>query len=148
VGNALGDASYYQQAGVFLNYTVSSASGLTNGGILQEHCEAVLGACSQVRFRSDLPAFKGLFVNAVADWSAATGNNSFTRFLNQQAAAVIQNAIRGPNSDLAHCSAPRSCQFSFHWTGEPDPVPLGPTVGGQESALDALTSVLPSRSFP
>lgn len=145
MGNALGDSSYYSQASAFLNYTLSPSSGLTSGGILQEHCEASAGACSQARFRLDLPAYKGLFINAVADWAASTGNHAFDGFLGAQAAAVVQNAIRGPHNNLAHCTTPHTCQFSFHWTGERDPAPLGITLGGQESALDALTAVLPQR---
>jgi glycosyl hydrolase family 76 len=143
MGSALQDATYYGAAANFLAYTINPASGLTSGGILQEHCEATIGACSQVRFRLDLPAYKGIFVNAMADWTVATGNNTFAGFLRTQANAVLQNAIRGPHNDLAHCATPRTCQFSFHWTGERDPAPLGITLGGQESAIDVLTSVLP-----
>jgi hypothetical protein len=143
MGNALGDPSYYGRAAAFLNYTLSPASGLTNNGILQEHCEATAGSCSRVRFRLDLPAYKGVFINAVADWAAATGSHDYDAFLGAQAAAVVQNAIRGTHNAVAHCATPHTCQFSFHWTGEPDPAPLGITLGGQESALDALTAVLP-----
>ncbi len=146
MGNVTGDQSDYQQAAAFLNYTMSSTSGLTSGGILQEHCEATYGACSRVRFRLDLPAFKGIFINALVDYEASTHSTPYSGFLQAQANAVIQNAIRGPHNDLAHCAAPRTCQFSFHWTGEREPAPLGITVGGQVSALDALTAVLPTRS--
>lgn len=146
MGNIIGDPSYYQQAAAFLNYTAAPASGLTSGGILQEHCEAVIGACSQVHFRLDLPAFKGLFVNAVSDWEASTHSDIYSAFLQAQATAVVQNAIRGPTNDIARCATPHTCQFSFHWTGERDPSPLGITLGGQVSALDALIAALPSSS--
>jgi hypothetical protein len=145
MGAALDDPSYYNQAATFLHYTTSPASGLVSNGIPQEHCEAVPGACSQVRFRLDLPAYKGLFVNAVADWEAASGNHDFDAFLRAQAAAVVQNAIRGPHGGPSHCVSARTCQVSFHWTGAADPAPLGVTLGGQESALDALTAGLPQR---
>jgi hypothetical protein len=145
MGRALSDPSYYDQAAAFLRYTISPASGLTSGGILQEHCEATTGACGHVRFRLDLPAYKGLFINAVDDWAAATGDHSFDGFLRAQASAVVQNAIRGSHNDIAHCASPHTCQFGFHWTGAWDPAPLGITLGGQESALDALTAVLPRR---
>jgi len=143
MGNTVNSWSYYEQAQGFLNYTLSPASGLTYHGVLQEHCEATLGACSQVLFRLDLPAYKGLFVNAMADWDASTGSNAFAAALDTQATAVVQNAIRGPHNDVAHRATPHTCQFSFHWTGESDPAPMGITLGGQESALDALTAVLP-----
>ncbi|HTX33082.1 MAG TPA: glycoside hydrolase family 76 protein [Solirubrobacteraceae bacterium] len=139
MGATLNSGSYYAQAERFLNYTISPVSGLTANGILQEHCEATLGACSRVQYPLDLPAYKGLFVNAVADWSAVTRSPIFNGFLRAQARAVINNAIRGPSP----CASPRTCQFSFHWTGEADPSPLGVTLGGQVSALDALTAVLP-----
>lgn len=146
MGNVIGDPAYYQQAAAFLNYTISPSSGLTSGAILQEHCEAVVGACSQVRYRLDLPAYKGLFVNAVSDWEASTHSNAYSGFLQTQATAVVRNAIRTPTNNIAHCATPHTCQFSFHWTGERDPSPLGITLGGQVSALDALTAVLPSPS--
>ncbi|MBV8430829.1 MAG: hypothetical protein JO244_06685, partial [Solirubrobacterales bacterium] len=145
MGNILNDSAYYGAAANFLNYTISPASGLTSNGILQEHCEAVLGACGQVRFPLDLPAYKGLFVNAMVDWEASTGGREFDSFLRTQANAVIQNAIRGSRNQLAHCGTPHTCQFSFHWTGERDPTPLGITLGGQVSAIDALTAALPAR---
>jgi hypothetical protein len=143
IGVTLNDSSYYGQAQAFLNYTIGPVSGLTSGGVLQEHCEATLGACSHVQFPLDLPAYKGLFVDAMSDWASATRSTTFNSFLQAQARAVIANAIRGPNNDVTHCATPRTCQFSFHWTGERDPTPLGITLGGQESALDALTAVLP-----
>jgi hypothetical protein len=139
----LNSSSYYGQAEAFLNYTISPASGLTSGGILQEHCEASLGACSHVQFPRDLPAYKGIFVNAMSDWASATGSTTFDAFLRAQAGAIIRNALRGPHNDVTHCASPHTCQFSFHWTGERDPTPLGVTLGGQESALDVFTAVLP-----
>ena len=142
-GASLNNPAYYGQAEVFLNYTISPVSGLTANGILQEHCEATTGACSNVQYPLDLAAYKGLFINAVSDWAATTGNSTFNGFLRAQASAVVQNAIRGPRNDMTRCGTPRTCQFSFHWTGERDPSPLGITLGGQESALDALTAVLP-----
>lgn len=140
---AANNPSYYGQAEAFLNYTISPTSGLTSNGILQEHCEATSGACSHVQFPLDLPAYKGIFLDAMSDWASATESTAFNAFLSAQAAAVIKNAIRGPHNDVTHCASPHTCQFSFHWTGERDPTPLGITLGGQESALDALTAVLP-----
>jgi len=143
MGTALQDPSYYDEAAAFLRYTISPASELVTNGILQERCESILGKCDDLHFRMDLPAYKGLFIDAVSDWSTATGSPAFDGFLRTQASAVVTNAIRGPNNDPARCRTPHTCQFAFHWTGERDPAPLGVTLGGQESALDALTAVLP-----
>jgi hypothetical protein len=142
MGNAVNSATYYGQAKAFLDYTVSPASGLTAHGILQEHCEATVGACSRVQFQLDLPAYKGIFVNAMSDWDSYTHSTAFNGFLRAQATAVVANAVRGPRNDVERCATPRTCQFSFHWTGEWDPSPLGITLGGQLSGLDALTAVL------
>jgi len=143
MGNALGEPSYYDQAAAFLRYTISPASELISNGILEERCERTLGGCDHLHFRRDLPAYKGLFVDAVSDWADATHSHAFRSFLRTQAAAVVDNAIRGPNNDIAHCAIPRTCQFAFHWNAEPDPDPIGVTLGGQESGLDALIAVLP-----
>lgn len=143
MAGTVNDSTYYGQAEAFLNYTISPVSGLTSGGILQEHCEATVGACGHVQFPLDLPAYKGIFVSAMSDWASATRSTTFNAFLRTQARAIIANAIRGPHNDVTHCASPRTCQFSFHWTGERDPTPLGITLGGQESALDTLTAVLP-----
>jgi hypothetical protein len=145
MGAMLGDSAYYQSALAFLEYAINPASGLTSDGILREHCEATAGACGQVQFKLDLPAYKGLFVNALADWSQATRSGAFNGFLRAQANAVINNALRGAHNNVTHCATPATCEFAFHWSGEPDPSPLGITLGGQESGLDALTAVLPTR---
>ena len=145
MGAALRDPAYYDQAAAFLRYTISPASELVSNGVLQERCESIFGKCDDLHFRLDLPAYKGLFIDAVSDWSAATGSHAFDGFLQTQARAVVTNAIRGPNNDPARCRTPHTCEFAFHWTAERDPAPLGVTLGGQESGLDALTAVLPSR---
>jgi Glycosyl hydrolase family 76 len=146
LGNALGDPSYYDEAEAFLQYTISPASELTGNGILEERCEGIFGGCDHLHFRRDLPAYKGVFIDAVSDWAAATHSDAFGPFLEAQATAVVDNAVRGPNSDPARCVTPHTCQFAFHWNGERDPLPIGVTLGGQESALDALMAVLPSQS--
>jgi Glycosyl hydrolase family 76 len=145
-GLALGDPGYADQASAFLTWAVGPDSGLTANGILQERCEAIPGRCAQQRFRRDLPAYKGLLVDALSDWESATRRSDFDAFLRAQAAAVLANAIRGPGNRPGHCANPRGCQFAFSWTGRPDPAPIGVTLGGQESALDALVAVLPKGS--
>ena len=143
LGNALHDPSYYAYAVNFLRYTLWPASRLVTHGVLQERCERRPGRCGQLGFHLDLPAYKGIFVNAVVDWSAATRSRAFRSFLLAQAVAVLNNTIRGEREKPGRCATPQTCQFAFSWAGRTEPPSLGVTLGGQESALDALTAVLP-----
>lgn len=144
LGNALHDRSYYTYAARFFRYTLSPRSRLSVRGILQERCEAIPGRCARLGYRLDLPAYKGLFVNAVSDWSAAAGSKAYRRFLLAQAVTVVNNSIRGARDVPGGCATPQTCQFAFSWTHTPaHPDGLGVTLGGQESAIDALTAVLP-----
>ena len=145
LGNALHDPSYYAYAGDFLRFTLTRRSGLISNGVLQERCEPFPGQCNHLGFKLDLPAYKGVFVNAAVDWSAATGTSVLRPFLRAQAVAVLDNAIRGPRDQPGRCATPQTCQFAFSWTGRPEPPSLEVTLGGQESGLDALTAVLPER---
>jgi len=146
LGNALHDPSYYDYAFNFLRYALTPSSGLIYRGVLQERCEAFPGQCNHLGFHLDLPAYKGIFVNAVSDWSRATGSRAFRPFLHAQAVAVVDNTIRAGGDTPGHCATPQSCQFAFSWVGRPEPSSLGVTLGGQESAIDALTAALPQRS--
>lgn len=147
VGTALNDRSYYRQAARFLRFTLTPRSGLISHGILEERCETQHGGCRRLHYKFDIPAYKGLFVNAVVDWSEATGSREYGSFLATQARAVLDRAIAQSGGGPARCATPQSCQFNFLWTEPTDPTStLGVTVGGQESALDALTAVLPRRA--
>jgi hypothetical protein len=150
MGIARHDPIYFRYAGRFLRYTLSPASHLTTGGILQEHCEANPGHCTHLAYRFDIPAFKGLFVAAVYDWSRATGSNAFHRFLLKQAQAVVRNAIIAPGNQPGQCQTAASCRFALQWAAPVNPgaASVGATVGGQESGLDALTAVLPRGRGP
>lgn len=145
LGNAVHDPTYYAYAAHFLRYALTPGSGLSFHGILQERCERRRGRCDHLGYRLDLTAYKGVFVKAVSDWSAATHSNAFSSFLRAQAVAVLNNAVRAPNGTPGHCKTPQSCQFAFSWTGR-KPAPIGVTVGAQVSAIDALTAVLPAKS--
>jgi len=145
LGNALHDPSYYDYAFNFLRYALTQSSGLISHGVLQERCEAFPGQCAHLGFHLDLPAYKGIFVDAVSDWSKATRSKAFRPFLQAQAVAVVDNTIRAAGDAPGRCATPQSCQFAFSWTGRPQPPSLGVTLGGQESAIDALTAVLPQR---
>ena len=145
LGSALHDPVYYTYAANFFRYALSWYSHLSVHGVLQERCEDRPTTCARLGYRLDLPAFKGIFVNAVVDWTAATGSRVLIPFLRAQATAVVDHAIRGPDGTPGDCRTPQTCQFAFNWTGRygdrSDAV--GVTLGGQESAIDALTAVLP-----
>jgi hypothetical protein len=147
MGIAIHDRSYYAYAERFFRYTLSPESRLSVHGILEERCEAIPGRCARLGYRLDLPAYKGVFVNAVSDWSAATGSHVFHRFLLAQSIAVVDNTIRGAGDQPGRCATPQTCQFAFSWThSATQPFHPGVTLGGQESAIDALTAVLPKQS--
>ena len=145
LGVALHQPFYFRLASRFIRYVLNYKSGLMTRGVLQERCESLSTACHDRRNRLDIPAFKGIFIQAVADWTAATRKRTFMRFLSNQAAAVVDNAIIDRDNQLASCSTVTSCRFAFIWNrpldGNPPPVPV--TVASQESALDALTAVVP-----
>jgi Glycosyl hydrolase family 76 len=146
MGIALHYPFYFRLASRFIRYVLNYKSGLISHGVLQEHCESLSGACREMKNRLDIPAFKGVFIQAVSDWSAATGKNTFARFLHNQAAAVVDNAVVDAQNQAADCSTAPNCRFAFIWgppldLGQP-PVPV--TVASQESAIDALTAVLPA----
>jgi len=145
LGTALHDSSYYRQAARFFRYTLSRRSGLNAHGVLTERCESQDGGCRRLKYRLDIPAYKGLFINAVVDWSAATRSHRYRSFLRAQASAVVDDAIAPALDGSPACSTAQSCQFNFVWTQPtaPSSTAIGVTVGGQESALDALTAVLP-----
>lgn len=148
VGVATHEYKYFRQAARFIHYVLNYKSGLIAHGILQEHCESLSGACHRMRNRLDIPAFKGIFIQAVADWRAATHRPYFLRFLRNQAAAVVDNAIVNPANQLASCAAPDSCRFAFDWARQldPGPPPVPVTAAAQQSGIDALTAVLPAKS--
>jgi hypothetical protein len=146
LGNALNDPSYYRTAARFLRYVLRPSNHFVVGGVLQEHCEAI-ALCTQNSLgnRYDITAFKGIFVQAVADWTAATGSHEFEPFLRAQARAVVRNATRGPTHDGV-CPSAHTCQFAFSWARPFRTTPAAEqlaTVGTQESALAALIAVLP-----
>ena len=146
LGNTLNDPSYYRTAARFLRYVLRPSNRFVVNGVLQEHCEAI-ALCTQSSLgnRYDITAFKGIFVQAVADWTAATGSHEFEPFLKAQARAVVRNSIRGPTHSGV-CPSPHSCQFAFSWARPFSSTPSSEqlaTVGTQESALSALIAVLP-----
>jgi hypothetical protein len=142
VGTALHQPWYYKEALKFLRVAIDPKSGLIRHGILREHCEDVRGNCAKKKSRLDLPAYKGILVNALVDYDKATQSNTFGPFLLAQASAVVQHAILGGSSNP--CGTPSSCLFGFYWVPPPHLAgdAVGATLGGQESGIEALTAVL------
>jgi hypothetical protein len=148
MGVALHKPIYFRFASRFIRYVLNYKSGLIAHGILQEHCEALSSACRDNRNRLDIPAWKGIFIQAVDDWTRATHRRTFVRFLHNQAAAVVDNAVVTSANQPANCAAPTTCRFAFIWGRalDPGPPPVPVTVASQESAIDALTAVLPAKN--
>ena len=141
LGLAAHDSSYYNRAAAFLRYALQPASGFVFRGVLQDHCEPLSPNCSALATRLDVTAFKGLLVQAIDDWSRVTGNGEFSGFLRAQATAITSHDILGATPRAPGCRSPQTCQFGFSWARVLNPMLV--TVGTQESALDALTAVLP-----
>jgi hypothetical protein len=148
MGLALHQPWYYREADKFLRVGIDPRSGLIRHGILREHCEDVQGNCARKDSRLDLPAYKGILVNALADYDKATGTDTFRPFLLTQAAAVVRHAILGGVG--SGCQTPSTCLFGFYWAPPPHLANdvVGATLGGQESGIDALTAVLPPPTAP
>jgi hypothetical protein len=107
--------------------------------VLQEPCEARRGLCSRGPRALDSSVYKGLFVNAVADWSAATGSLLYDAFLVDQARAVLANAASDGRA-LTGCQTPADCQLGYYWSRRISPAlaPMPVNAGTQFSGLSAL----------
>ena len=119
LGNALNDPSYYRTAARFLRYVLRPSHRFVVGGVLQEHCEAV-DLCTHNYNRYDITAFKGIYMQAVSDWSTATGSKEFEPFLRTQAQAVVRDAIRGPTRGVLPLGPRLSVRFLLGQTVQPD----------------------------
>jgi len=144
MGSALNNPAYYRVAARFLRYVLHPGHGFLSHGVLLEHCEAN-HECNGDFNRYDITAFKGIFVQAVADWTAATGSQHFLPFLRRQGEAVIHRALVSGRPS-GRCTSAHSCQFGFSWTLPYSQTP-GPerlvTVGTQESAIVPLIALAP-----
>jgi hypothetical protein len=119
---------------------------MTYNGVIQEPCEARPYRCHGGRRLSDSTIWKGIFVDAVADWSVATQSKVYGRFLARQAQALLDNAATN-GTQLTHCVTPHDCQLNFYWSRAIPPsaqLPVGP--GSQEAGLSALTDALGASS--
>jgi Glycosyl hydrolase family 76 len=144
VGTALHDGSYYTQANQFLKFARSEKSTMVNSkGILQEPCERATNGCTGTILYYDQISWKGILIQAFADYTAATGSTEYHSFLRRQASAVVHNAIVNSDGQPGDCQTPDSCEFVFYWGW-----PLTPSRSvfvnhaTQMDALDALTAAL------
>jgi Glycosyl hydrolase family 76 len=144
VGTALHDSSYYAQANQFLKFARSEKSTMVNSkGILQEPCERATRGCTGTILYYDELSWKGILVQAFADYTAATGSTEYHGFLRRQASAIVHNSIVRSDGTPGDCQTPDSCEFVFYW-GWPLTPSRSPFVNHatQMNALDALTAAL------
>ena len=142
MGLATGRPFYFVQARRFINYALQPKSKMIAGGVLQQPCEAETRRCLNLLSVHDSTVYKGLFVDAVADWEAATGSHVYDDFLRRQSQAVIHAASDGTR--LTSCQTPHDCQFTFYWARPAPPPSSGLAVvpGMQDSGLSVLTDEL------
>jgi hypothetical protein len=161
LGTALHDNSYYRQANAFLRYTLSSQAGFVNKNtsILQEVCERGRTACTDKPDFLDVVSWKGILMQALQDYRAATGSTAYDAFILRQADAIVHNSILQPNGQSSSCNAAGNCpqangspgrcrtaddcQFVFYWGWPLSPL-RSPFVNDatQMGAIDALTAAL------
>lgn len=142
MGVALHDQSYLVEARRFLDYTMSPASGMSRDGVLQERCEARRTMCHGLR-QFDVSSFKGIFVQAVADYDLATRTHTYRPWLKTQADAIVAQAVSDGRRPMK-CATPRGCQFGLYWSRDvrPSAAPVPSSLATQTSALQALTAAL------
>lgn len=139
VGLLTHDQSDVNEATVFINRVLQPRHRMLVAGVLQEPCEGMNRLCLGQSY--NITVFKGLFDDAVADWSAATRSAAYEPFLAAQAEAIIDNAT-GTTRDA--CTSARSCQLSMYWARRVPEAhqPIVPTPGSQASGLSALVNAL------
>jgi hypothetical protein len=140
LGLALNQPSYSGLAQNFIQDTLSDSQFMYNG-VLQNRCEALSPDCQGNSNQLDTTAFKGIFMWAVGDWSAATGSSAFSSFDQAQATAIVNNAIyNGAGAQQPGCVSATTCQLAFSWARLVSPPLI--TDGTQSSALGAFIGVL------
>ncbi len=143
LGTATHNSAYFAQAAPFLRYVPSKPAGMVSHGILEEPCERDRDGCTASNRFLDMQVYKGILMQAFANYTTATGDNEFVYFIRRQASAVVHNAIRQAGGQPGNCNAAANCQFVFYWGW-----PLSPVrselvnQGTQMSALDALIAEL------
>jgi hypothetical protein len=143
MGVVLHNPAYLKYASRFLAFATGHWAIAQTGGILSESCVFRRGKCGHTPY--NLPVYKGVLVQAIDDWSLATGSNAYRPFLRRQVAAILGTDATDGNGQLTACGSPHDCQFPLPWTprAADGGLRIGVTVGTQTSALNALTAVLP-----
>jgi glycosyl hydrolase family 76 len=141
-GLALHKKSYFATARRFLAYTMWGGSGMSRAHVLQEYCEARASMCHSLR-QFDVSSFKGIFVQAVADYDLATHTGTYRPWLQTQAGAILTHAVSN-GTYRTYCKTPHGCQFGLYWSRyvAPDSAPVKVSLASQTSALQALTAAL------
>ena len=142
MGAATRNKGYFADARRFLNYTMWRASGMSRDHVLQEYCESRKSMCHGLR-QFDVSSFKGIFVQAVADYDLATGTETYRPWLQTQAAAILTHAVSN-GVYRTRCKTPHGCQFGLYWSQSVNPsaAPVPISLASQTSALQALTAAL------
>lgn len=141
VGTASQNPAYYGQAAAFINRVLNPDNGMLTGHVLQEPCESQPRSCAGRSY--NITVFKGLLVDAISDWSKATGSNAYDGFLLAQARAVIADST-GAQRATPSCRTPATCQLSLYWARRVPAkrAPIQPTPGSQAAGLAALSDAL------
>ena len=143
MGAALHDNFYFARARTLLDYTIAPASGVSRDGVLQENCETRPRMCHGLR-QFDVSSFKGIFVQAVADYDLATHTHMYRPWLQAQADAILTRAVSDGDARRTSCATPHDCQFGLYWSQDvaPASAPVPVSLATQTSALQALTGAL------
>ena len=142
MGAALHNNWYFAQARTFLDFTMGPISGMSHDLVLQEYCESLRTMCHSKR-QFDVSSFKGVFVQAVADYDLATGTHLYRPWLQTQAGAILAHAV-SDRKRPARCTTPHRCQFGFYWSRDiaPASAPVPVNLASHTSALQALVAAL------
>jgi hypothetical protein len=143
LGIATHNSSYFMKAAPFLRYVPSEPAGMMSHGVVEEPCERDSDGCTAADDFLDMQVFKGILMQAYANFTLATGDQEFVYFIRRQASAVVQNAVSNGNGVPAKCQSPSNCQFVFYWGWPISPVRTHVVTQGTEfSALSALIAEL------
>ncbi|MBV9807558.1 MAG: hypothetical protein JO286_10275 [Solirubrobacterales bacterium] len=142
MGAALHNNWYFTQARTFLDYTISPTSGMSHDLVLQEYCESRRKMCHSLR-QFDVSSFKGIFVQAAADYDLATGTHLYRPWLQAQAGAILSHAV-SDGKRPTRCATPHRCQLGFYWSRNVSPAsaPVPVSLASHTSALQALVAAL------